>query len=460
MNSEKESPIILGRPVLFTQIFRTFGIATRMWNLLICFLALIVICLAGFLLDLTKPVVVAKGIHGNSELEVYLNNPDHVDSYLKEHKDDGQRKGVFTILWHFGEQKFQKSVKSVVFDQDVSGVVKHISDFFKALIWSIKHHFVYSVIFFAISLGMISIAGGAVCRTAALQFAQGQKPGMTEALRYSLKKFTSYFSAPLTPICFIIICGFFIFIVGLLETIPWGIGEIIMVIFMLLALISGVFISVLLIGAVAGFNLMFPSIAYEGTDSFGAMNHSFCYIYKKPWRMSFYTTIAAVYGAIGYAFVRFFVFILLWSTHQSLQLGSRFVASIGKLFGNDSAALSKFTAIWPEPAFMNLFGTAVSEPSGWSQIFAFYMVHLMIWLFIIFLAAFIMSFYFSANSIIYALIRNRVDNTPTSDIYTRQELEESELNLTEQASAESKSTENESVEEPKAGKTKKSSEDI
>jgi hypothetical protein len=34
------------------------------------------------------------------------------------------------------------------------------------------------------------------------------------------------------------------------------------------------------------------------------------------------------------------------------------------------------------------------------------------------IVSFIMSFYFSANTIIYALMRNRVDNTALDDIYT------------------------------------------
>ncbi|MHC4264802.1 MAG: hypothetical protein ACYSUK_02590 [Planctomycetota bacterium] len=445
MKNEEESPVIFGQPILFTNIFKTFGIATRLWNIIICFMALIIISLAGIVMDLTKPVIVAKDVRGNSELEVFLNNSALLDSYIADHAQDSQRKGVFSTLWFSAERKFQGAVKSV-FEQDVSGVLKHIEEFFKALVWAVKHHFIYSIIFLAISLSMISIAGGAICRTAALQFAQGQKPGMTEAVRYSLKKFKNYFTAPLTPICFIIGCGFFIFILGLLATIPFGIGEIIMIFFILLALISGIIIAVLLIGTVAGFNLMFPAIAYEGTDSFGAMNHSFCYIYKKPWRMTFYTAIASVYGAICYTFVRFFVFLLLWVTHQSLQLGSKLVSVVSNLFGNDSIALSKFTAIWPEPTFQNLFGVAIAEPIGWSQISAAFFVNIIIWIFVLLLAAFIISFYFSANTIIYALMRKKVDNTPMNDVYTTQELEEAGLNKTGEFSKKFESSENNSGE--------------
>jgi hypothetical protein len=425
MKNENEPSVIFGKNILFTRIFLTFGIATRLWNLIICFLALIIIVLAGVLMDLTKPVVVAKDALGNSELEVFINNSAQVDSYITKHADKGQRKGVFSTLWFFAERKFQGAVSSV-FKQDVLGVLNSIREFLKALVWAVKHHVIYSILFFAICLCMISIAGGAVCRTAALQFAQGQKPGMTEATRYSLKKFRSYFSSPLTPVCFIIACALLIFILGVLVTIPFGIGEVIMIIFVPLTFVFGIVITILLIGAIAGFNLMFPAIAYEGTDSFGAMNNSFCYIYKKPWRMAFYTTIATVYGAICYAFVRFFVFLLLWITHQSMQFGSKLVSSISNLFNKESDVLSKFSAIWPEPSFQNLFGVAMAEPVGSMQIFTFYVMHVIIWIFVLLLASFIMSFYFSANSIIYALMRNQVDNTPMNDIYAPQDIEEAD----------------------------------
>ncbi|MHC4187414.1 MAG: hypothetical protein ACYSRQ_04395, partial [Planctomycetota bacterium] len=440
MNKTKESPVIYGQPILFTNIFGAFKITRRPWNLTICFLALAIIFLAGIFMDLFKSVVVAKDIRGNTELEVFINNSAHIDSYIADHKDDGQRKGVFSTLWHFAEKKFQAAVYSV-FNLDIPGVLRNIGEFFKAIIWAIKHHWIYSPIFFVISLSMISIAGGSVCRIAALQFAQGQKPGMTEAIRFSLKKFLSCFSAPLLPICLIVICGFFIFVSGLIATIP-KVGEIIMVVFLGLSLILGVGIVISLIVAVAGFNLMFPAIAYEGTNCFGAVEHAFCYIFKRPWRLAFYTSIATVYGAISYAFVRVLVFLLLWSTNQSLQLGSKFIS----LFFKDSLAISKFRAIWPEPTFINLFGTTVSEPVDGPQIFAAFVIRIIIWVFVLLLAAFIMSFYFSVNTIIYALMRKKVDNTPMSNIYTcdELELEETELNETEFFSPKSKSSESNS----------------
>jgi len=175
-------------------------------------------------------------------------------------------------------------------------------------------------------------------------------------------------------------------------------------IFMFLALIAGGLIAVILIGTIAGFNLMYPAIAYDGSDCFDAISRSFSYVYSKPWRMGFYTVIAAVYGAICYMFVRFFAFLMLLVTHRFLQLGVL----------NDNA---KLEAIWPGPCFADLLGSSCS-PANWVQTFAGFLVYLCLLVVIGLLVSFIISFYFSANTVIYSLMRNRVDNTALDDVYT------------------------------------------
>ncbi len=378
--------------LLFPKIFRTFRMAIQPTKLIITFSALVIICLAGWIMDFVSEPVVARG-----------DTPDQLKSYIEDCTEKGNPGGVFSTLWHFAAAKFQGAVDSV-FDFNVRGVVKNIADYFRALEWTLRHHFVYCIIFFVIKLAVISIAGGAICRIAALQFARGEKPGLTEALRFSIKRFTSFFTAPLAPVAIIIFIGLFIFLLGLMGNIPW-VGELIIGIFVLLALIAGALITVVLIGTVAGFNLMFPAVAYDGSDCFDAISRSFSYVYAKPWRMVFYTAIAAVYGAVCYTFVRLFAFLLLWVTHLSLQLGV--------WDGN-----RKLMAIWPTPKFMHLIGKPDWQQLLWSEKLAAFLVYLSLLAVVGLAVSFIISFYFSANTIIYSLMRNKVDNTAIEDIYT------------------------------------------
>ena len=228
--------------LLFTKVFRTFRMAIQPTQLIIIFSALIIICLAGWLMDHNKTVVVRGD--GITELDIYITNTNGLQQFIQNNKElIEQRKGVFSTLWHFTAATFQASVDSV-FALDIPGVVKNVAGYFKAAEWALRHHFIYCIIFFVIYLAVISVAGGAICRIAALQFARGEKPGLTEALRFSTKRFTSFFLAPLTPIGIIIVPVVFIFILGLAGNIPW-IGELIIGISMPLALIAGLLYSIL-----------------------------------------------------------------------------------------------------------------------------------------------------------------------------------------------------------------------
>jgi hypothetical protein len=255
-----------------------------------------------------------------------------------------------------------------------------------------------------ITLVVASIAGGAICRIAALQFARGEKPGLGEALNFSTKRFVSLLAAPLTPLGIIVFIGLFIFVLGLIGNIPW-VGELLVGICMPLTLLAGGLIAVVLIGGVAGFNLMFPAVGYDDADCFDAISRAFSYIYAKPWRMGFYTALAAIYGAVCYVFVRFFAFLLLWVSHRTLQLG---------ILGDNS----KLEAIWPQPSFANLLTCSASEASKWSGSVAAVLVHIFVLVTVGLVISFLVSFYFSANTVIYALMRNKVDNTALDDVYT------------------------------------------
>ena len=446
MGGEKE-PSNVCKNILFLKIFQTFRMAIQPSKLIIAFLAVTSICLAGWIMDFSNTVVAKTGPRGRiieTELQQYMKNPDQVEAYIARIGKSGEHTGVFSTLWRFGSEKFHNALDRL-FAFDLPDVAANIRDCFKAVTWAVRHHLLYCIIFFFIQLVVISIAGGAICRIAALQFAQDEKPGLTEALRFSVKKITSFVTSPLVPMAIIIFIGLFIFLLGLIGNIPRA-GELIMGIFMLLALIAGALIAVVSIGTVAGFNLMFPAVAYDGSDCFDAISRSFSYVYAKPWRMGFYTVIAAVYGAICYVFVRFFAFLILWCTHRFLQLG---------VLGDNK----KLTAIWPGPTFMNLVDLPDLAAANWSQTVAAVMVYLLLLAVVVLVVSFIISFYFSANTIIYSLMRKKVDNTALEDVYSPFEDVDTEPTPTEskpeEAEPESKpETQPESETEPEASSSK------
>jgi len=413
MDGEKQSPQVFEN-LLFPKVFKTFRIAIQPNQLIIAFLAVAVICLVGWLMDFSKTVVSRAG--GETELQIYITNTGQLQQFIEENKKfKGERKGVFSTLWHFKAARFHGAIKSLIV-LNFQGVKANITGYFRAVKWALRYHLLYSIIFVIMKLAVLSIAGGAICRSAALQFAQGEKPGIGKTLHFSIKKFTSFFTAPLTPIAIIIFISVFIYLLGLIGNIP-VVGELIMGVCMTLALIAGALIAVVLIGAAAGFNLMFPAVAYDGSDCFDAISRSFNYIYSKPWRMGFYTAIAAVYGSICYIFVRFFVFLLLIVPYGVLRIG---------IF-NDS----KLAKIWAKPEFFNLLGSNADVTANWAQSLAAFLVYLALLAVLGLLVSFVISFYFSANTIIYSLMRNRVDNTALEEIYTQTEESQNEPVVTE-----------------------------
>ncbi len=429
MGNGKESSQVFDN-LLFPKIFQTFRMAIQPSKLIIAFAALAVICLAGWIMDFSRTVIAVPGTQGEvTELQIYVANPYRLKSHIEDYKESGERRGVFSTLWRFGSAKFHGALKSL-FAFDLPGVAANIAECFKAVRWTLRYHYIYSIIFFAITLAVISIVGGGLCRIAALQFARGEKPGITEALRFSAKRFLSLFTVPLAPVGIIIFIGLFVFLLGLIGNIPRA-GELIMGIFMLLALIAGSLIAIVLIGTVAGFNLMFPAIVYDGSDCFDAISRSFSYVYSKPWRMGFYTAITVVYGAICYTFVRFFAFLLLWVTRWFLQLAV--------WVDNSSKEVNKLTAIWPEPSFTGLRGSSSWAAANWSESLAAFLIYLVLLVVVGLLVSFVISFYFSANTIIYALMRNRVDNTALEDIYTPAAEVKTEPTVTESEPEESRS---------------------
>jgi hypothetical protein len=77
----------------------------------------------------------------------------------------------------------------------------------------------------------------------------------------------------------------------------------------------------------------------------------------------------------------------------------------------------KIIAIWPEPTFPRLL--AYSQATGsTSESIAAVLVYLSALVIVGLVASFVISFYFSSNTVIYALMRNQVDDTPLETVYT------------------------------------------
>jgi len=78
----------------------------------------------------------------------------------------------------------------------------------------------------------------------------------------------------------------------------------------------------------------------------------------------------------------------------------------------------KLTAIWPQPNFTDFLGSTAAAPGNWTASVGAFLVYVSVLCVVGLMVSFVISFYFTANTIIYALMRNRVDRTALDEIYT------------------------------------------
>ena len=286
------------------------------------------------------------------------------------------------------------------------------------LVWMFCNHWLFAIVFLTFALGAWALFGGAMHRIAALHAAREEKISMVQALRFSSSRFISFFTAPLIPLIIILFLGLFLFLGGLLFGNLWGALAWIMAILFPIAIVFGLLIAFLAIGLGGGCGLMYPTIAVEGSDAFDAISRSFSYVFARPWRTGLYGLIALVYGTICYLFVRLFAFVALAGTHWFVK---------GGIFGGGSdlaANADRLDKLWPAPEFSNFHPPVSWEALGGLESLAAGIIAIWVYIVIALVAAFALSFLASSTTVIYYLLRRKVDATDLDDVYVEESEEE------------------------------------
>jgi hypothetical protein len=406
MNSDSQSGM-LSENFSFLKIFYSFRIAVHPKNLIIAFIFVAFLWCAGRLLDLHPTVITNSS--GLTELDSYMQDSTNVRAFIDENEHTGIYKGVFDTEWRFLQKQLDSSI-SPFLQFNIAELLKIANNCIIAVRWSFIYHPLYAVIFAVLKLGALAIAGGAICRISSLQFAKGEKPGLFEAIGFSSGKFLSFFAAPLVPLGIIFIMGILISIIGLITNIPVA-GPPVLGILMPVALLFGFLATIIVFGTAAGFGLMFPVIAYEGSDCFDSTSRSFSYLFARPWRTLFYDFLAFVYGFICFLFVWFFAYLMLVITRSFLKI-TIFTAS-------SDGVQNTLSTLWPSLSFTNFTNFSNANPHNISESIGAVLILINLLIVSGFVLSFLTSYFFTVNSIIYALIRKHVDQIDTSDIYVR-----------------------------------------
>jgi hypothetical protein len=286
-----------------------------------------------------------------------------------------------------------------------------------------------------------SFFGGAITRIAAVQITRQEKTGWMEALRFTCKRYLSYVTAPLFPMAFMLALVVVMVLYGFIHMIP-VLGELVDALLWWLPVALGLLMAVLLVGLVS-WPMMAAAVSTEGTDSWEAVSRSYSYLIQAPWHFVWYNIVALAYGAVIIFFVGFMgslmVYLADWGVSQTplIQTAGRepsylFVyapTSFGwrelLLQGvkvNDGAKViavvdhGEINASAYELYVNGPNGMGIVKKTGAAVVSC-------VWLYLIFLLVigFGYSYFWSASTIIYLLMRRKVDDAEMDEIYLEED---------------------------------------
>ena len=337
--------------------------------------------------------------------------------------------GIFGAALSYGILMFNQAVESVLalkffFNDDFQGfsttnsappgLVSTLGLAIMGLAWFAKVHWLYFIIYGLICMAVWAIAGGAICRIAALHATRDEKIPLTESVSFAIKKGISFFAAPLMPIVFIAACCVPLFLYGFVAAIPI-VGELIAGLGFGLVLLIAFVQALLIVGGLAGLGLLYPTIAVEGSDTFDAFSRSYSYVFGRPWRTVFYTLVAAIYGTLCFVFVKLLVGLVFLLTHRVVGFGMNLDTA------SQAGGLGKLEAMWSSPSFAGpFFGRFFAFPLNWSESIGTFCTAIWVFMLVGLVIGFAISFFFTANTLIYLLLRRVVDATELDEVYVEE----------------------------------------
>lgn len=249
------------------------------------------------------------------------------------------------------------------------------------------------------TLAVWSLLGTALSRMAAVQFARQTSPGLRESLSYALRQFPSAFGAPLLPLVFLGLFWLVCVVVGLVGRIP-GVGEPLVGIFWFVPLILGLAMAAILIFIAAGWPLMICAGGVEATDAFDGLSRAYDYLLARPWYALGLTLLTLLYGSL-------LVFLLAAVTGTGIHIAEW--ATAGGMGDERVTGLTSDTplSIQPGVVFPAKDGTSTigSAAAGfWLRVLA-----VLLW-------GFFYSYFWTAATVIYFLLRRSVDAEPLDKV--------------------------------------------
>jgi len=260
-----------------------------------------------------------------------------------------------------------------------------------------------------------SVAGGMLCRLAALQLGREDRSSLSSALGHVWSKWRAYLVAPLFPLVGgVLILLVPMFLCGL--ALRGDVGVLLAGIFWPVQLALAVLMALLVAGVLLGWPLMWSALAAEESDSFDALSRSFSSVYHRPLHFLGMTLLAMLLGIVAWNIVMLFgslvAYLSLWSA--GLGAGAARIDDILPV----APALRDFAGLPPLNPMSTVSSPEQLDPSGrfGAELLGF-------WLHVIYAVAWSYgaSFFWTSAVAIYLVLRLELEGTELDDIHVEEE---------------------------------------
>jgi hypothetical protein len=256
------------------------------------------------------------------------------------------------------------------------------------------------------TIAVWAFPGGLITRRAIVQLATEVPLGLRAGAAFAGRRFGWYVGAPLYPLAGIVLLAVPIMVLGLPLRIAPGIGSVVAGLLWPVVVLAGLGALWLFGGLIFGWPLMWPTISAERDgDPFEAFSRSYAYVYGKPLHYFLYVAVAAAFGALCVEVVAGAALIVQEFGFWALAWGG------GGKAVSELRHLAFEVAAGQRPAVEVGRALAVGATLiGWSLALIQAVA-----------TAFRFTFFFSAASAIYLLLRRDVDEKEMDEVFLEPE---------------------------------------
>lgn len=299
--------------------------------------------------------------------------------------------------------------------RSVGGAMRNLYEMGYGVLWMMRVHPLFFLLFAAGGLVLWALGGGAICRIAAVQFARDERLTARQALAYSKDRLVGGFVlAPCIPLVFMLLAGVLLILGGVLLRLPI-LGDLLMGPGFALAMLGGFVVAVLLVGLLIGGSLFWPTVAAEGSDAFDSFSRSLSYPLSRPWKALLYAAISTLLASVSWICVSLFVRLALLLTRMFVGIGTSPLGWWNR--GTAEAPVRKLDLLWPLGGPSGMYAAPDWSRLSWYEYFSASWIALYVMLAIGLLWAFLFSFYFCSSTVLYFLLRRDVDGTDLEEVF-------------------------------------------